>query len=312
LTRDGDGVTGAVMGAPFPIASNAMELMWDAKLKYRGFKVIRQYAVAPVQRGGSYSLITVQDRAIVRWSDPSIKRAEDLQNIALYYVVNALSPARLAGNIVLMHESLNASVEPRKAWAYSPGTRRVRRAPDISYDNVGTNTEAMSTADAIDGFNGAMDRYDWGVQGRSAMLIPYNNYAAVNVKAAELLQPNHLNQAHMRYELHRVWTIEARLKPGQRHLYARRVFHIDEDSHGIAGVELYDGRGTLWRFQELQNTVSYHVPVCAIGAEVVYDLLGQRYLASGLRNEEPPIDFAANALNENDFTPDAMRSLGVR
>ncbi|MBI1212376.1 MAG: DUF1329 domain-containing protein [Alphaproteobacteria bacterium] len=312
LTSDGDGVTGAAMGAPFPIPSNAMELMWDAKLKYRGFKVARQYAVAPVQHGGSYSLITVQDRAIVRWSDPSVKRAEDLKNIALYYVVNALAPPRLAGNIVLMHESLNAAVEPRKAWAYSPGTRRVRRAPDIAYDNVGTNTEAMSTADAIDGFNGAMDRYNWGVQGRSVMFIPYNNYAAVNVKYADLLGPNHLNQKLMRYEAHRVWNVEAKLKPGQRHIYARRVFHIDEDSHGIAGVEIYDGRGTLWRFQELQNTIAYHVPVCAIGAELVYDLIGKRYLASGLRNEEPPIDFFANYLTEGDFTPESMRTLGIR
>jgi len=312
LTSDGDGVTGAIMGVPFPIASNGMEIVWNKKLGFRNFKVTRQFAAAPVQRNGSFSLITVQDEAILRWSYPSKKRAEDLNNVSILYIANTIAPARLAGNVILVQESLNAAVDPRKAWSYNPGTRRVRRAPDISYDNPGTNTDAMSTSDAFDGFNGAMDRYNWTVKGRSVKFISYNDYDAINTKYADFVKPSHLNQDRVRYEPHRVWTVEADLKPGSRHVYARRVMHLDEDAQIVDAAENYDGRGQLWRFQEVQLANYYHVPTCGGASEIVYDLLDGRYLALSMRNEEPPVNYFADELQESRYTPEAIRTLGVR
>jgi hypothetical protein len=313
LTADGEGVTGGITGAPFPIASNAMEMVWNQKLRFLPHKLTRNYATAPVQSNGSYNVIKFQDEAIIRWTDPSKKKAEDLNNIALMYIQNTVAPARLAGNVILVHESLNGTAEPRKAWSYNPGQRRTRRAPDISYDNPGFNTDAMSTADAFTGFNGALDRYDWGVRGRSVKFIPYNAYALMNSTYTSLLKPGHLNQDLVRYEPHRVWTVEAKLKAGSRHLYARRVLHLDEDSHGVVGGELYDARGNLWRYQELHTVNFYHVPLCFAAAEIVYDLQGQgRYLAGSMIIEEKPINFSADELQESRYTPEALRTIGVR
>lgn len=313
LTQDGEGVTGGIMGSPFPIASNAMELVWNQKLRYLPHKVTRSYATAPVQSNGSYNLIKYQDEAIIRWTDPSKKKAEDLNNVALMYIQNTVAPARLAGNVILVHESLNGTVDPRKAWSYNPGQRRTRRAPDISYDNPGFNTDAMSTSDAFTGFNGALDRYNWTVKGRSVKFIPYNAYDLMNSKYVTLLKPGHLNQDLVRYEPHRVWSVEATLKPGARHLYTRRVLHLDEDSQGVVGGELYDARGNLWRYQELHTVNFYHVPVCFPAAEIVYDVLGQgRYLAGSMIIEEAPINFFADELNETRYTPEALRTIGVR
>ena len=59
----------------------------------------------------------------------------------------------------LVQESLNMLVEARRAWTYSPGTRRVRRAPTIAYDNPGTNSDGITTSDSFGGFNGAPDRF---------------------------------------------------------------------------------------------------------------------------------------------------------
>ena len=47
---------------------------------------------------------------------------------------------------------LNMAKEGRKAWTYSPGTRRVRRAPNIAYDNPITNGDGMGTSDQYDGY----------------------------------------------------------------------------------------------------------------------------------------------------------------
>ncbi len=63
------------------------------------------------------------------------------------------------------------------------------------------------------------------------------------MKYDDYIQPYHINQEYPRYELHRVWVIEANLKPGTRHVYQRRRFYIDEDSWGIVATELYDARG---------------------------------------------------------------------
>jgi hypothetical protein len=314
LTADGNGVQGAIMGVPFPIPSSGLELVWNHTLRYRAFKVTRQFAAFPVQATGDSlgAKITAQDEAIIRWSDPTKTRAEDLNNISILYIANTIAPPRLAGSVVLVHESLNAAVEPRKAWQYNPGTRRVRRAPDISYDNPGTNTENMSTSDAFDGYNGAPDRYDWTVLGKSEKFIPYNNYKLTNTAYADLIRPGSINQDVMRYELHRVWTIQATLRPGTRHIYSRRVKHIDEDSNSIASVDLYDGRGQLWRVQELSQASYFHVPLCGVVGEIVYDLLDGRYLAGSLRNEEPPVNYDARELNEDRYTPQAIRNLGVR
>ncbi len=312
LTADGEGVTGGIVGAPFPIPNNAMELIWNEKLRFLTHKATRSYAAAPVQANGTYNLIKIQDEVIYRWGDPTKKSAEELANISLKYISNTIGPPRLAGNVILVHESLNATVEPRKAWAYSPGTRRTRRAPDIAYDNPGFNTDAMSTADSFGGFNGAMDRYNWSVRGRSVKFIPYNSYDLLNAKYADALKPGHLNQDLARYEPHRVWTVEATLRPGQRHIYARRVFHLDEDTYTPTGIEIYDGRGQLWRYQEMHVADFYQVPACFVVAGAVYDLLDGRYLAGGLIGEEVPINFFADELTDDRYTPEALRTLGVR
>ena len=126
--------------------------------------------------------------------------------------------------------------QERQAWRYDPGSRRVRRAPDIAYDNPGTNSDGLATADQFGGFNGSPDRYDWQVVKKQEAYIPYNNYrlGSPDLDYDDIVRPRHINQDLVRYELHRVWVLEATLRPDARHLYSRRTFYIDEDSWQIA------------------------------------------------------------------------------
>ncbi len=312
LTPEGNGVAGGALGAPFAIPTQGLELVWNHTLRYRGFKLTRQFATAPVTRRGDYTLNIVQDEAIIQWSNPAFKSVDDMNNISLYYVSNTIAPARAAGNIILVHETIDQAKQSRAAWQYSPGTRRVRRAPNIAYDNPGFGSDALSTADAFDGYNGAPDRYDWRLVGKEEKFIAYNNYDAALVPISDLIRPGHLNQDHVRYELHRVWIVEANLRPGNRHVYERRVFYIDEDATQLATAELYDGRGELWRVQELHTLNYYHVPLCGSGAEIVYDLQNGRYLALAMRNEQPPLDYFADDLDPERYQPARLRRLGVR
>jgi len=124
--------------------------------------------------------------------------------------------------------------------------------------------------------------------------------------------PRHINQEHTRYELQRAWLIEATLKPGTRHVYARRRMYLQEDSWSIVATELYDTRGQLWRVQEGFPKTAYEVPLCSGAAMTYYDLTNGRYLVGGLINEEPPVNFFATELNADRYTPASIRRLGVR
>src|SRR3546814_8539381 len=46
LNGGGSGVAKVIMGFPFPIPNNAFEIMWNHTLRYRSFKVVRQFAAA--------------------------------------------------------------------------------------------------------------------------------------------------------------------------------------------------------------------------------------------------------------------------
>ena len=43
------------------------------------------------------------------------------------------------------------------------------------------------------------------------------------------------------------------LKNSARHIYAKRVLRMDEDSGQMTAGEMYDGRGELWRVKKLDK-----------------------------------------------------------
>ena len=155
----------------------------------------------------------------------------------------------------------------------------MRRAPNVAYDNPGTTTDGLRTADQFDMFNGAVDRYDWRLAGKREMVVPYNAYKlhSDDLSFDDILTPLHVNPEHLRYELHRVWVVEATLKEGARHLYKRRTFYLDEDSWQILLADVYDNRDQLWRVSEGHVINYYEKPLVWPTLEVHTDLQAGRY-----------------------------------
>ena len=145
------------------------------------------------------------------------------------------------------------------------------------------------------------------------MLVPYNAYKlhSNTLKNSDILKAGHINQDLARYELHRVWVLDATLKSGTSHLYARRTFYIDEDSWQILAADHYDARGQLWRVSEAHCINYYDAQAFWSTLEVHVDLQNGRYLAIGLDNENTMYNFALKRTSA-DFTPDSLRRDGVR
>ena len=313
LVEGGNGFVDAFGGVPFPIPQNGVEALWNHVARYRGSYIVRRASEVAVQRNGDYTPVTSQQEALFRFYNPK-GSAADLNNTLFDYLSFTKSPARLAGGAVLVHETLDQVKEPRQAWGYNAGQRRVRRAPNLAYDTPISAADGLRTSDNFDMYNGAPDRYEWKLEGKKEIYIPYNSYRldSPKLKYDEIIKAGHINQDLTRYELHRVWHVVATLKPGERHIYAKRDFYIDEDTWQAVEIDHYDGRGTLWRVAEAHSQYYYDKQVPWYAVETLYDLLSGRYLALGMKNEEKQAyDFNYTA-SEADYTPAALRQEGVR
>ncbi|MCP5207474.1 MAG: DUF1329 domain-containing protein [Hahellaceae bacterium] len=313
LISGGNGLTKFNEANPFPIPQSGIEVIWNHITRYRGGAVKRNIGQVTPMANGDYSVVRFQDE--LTWLDrlTDADKVDD-PNVLFYFKQEITSPSRLAGNVLLAHETIDQVKEPRRAWVYNAGQRRVRRAPQVAYDGPGTASDGLRTSDNFDMYNGSPDRYNWNLVGKQEIYIPYNSYklADPQYKYDNIIKAGHINQSLTRYELHRVWKVEGTLKEGVRHIYAKRVFYIDEDTWQAAEIDQYDGRGELWRVSEAHAMSFYDKKVPWYAMEVIYDLQSQRYLALGLMNEEQnPYTFDTQT-SSGDFTPAALRSSGKR
>ena len=287
-----DVIKGAKLGFPFPIPKSGAEVIWNHKLRFRGSAVRRYNNQAIVKPDGSYTITKLVEDVKFKYANLK-EQNNNADNLFGFYLSEAISPPRVAGQITLVHETAGGEGKSRSAWIFSPGLGRVNRAPDVGYDNPAVGTDNEQFTDQIDVFNGALDRYNWKLIGKKEMYIPYNSYAinSPRLKYKQILTPFNVNQDYARYELHRVWVVEATLKPGLRHNFAKRMFYVDEDGWAIAAVDCYDGRGTLWKVQEAHLLTAPFIPTITGIPELIYDLQSHRYFATTMINEDATTDF---------------------
>lgn len=313
LTESGTGLEGAVQGFPFPQLTNhapdaALQTLWNHMTRYRGGSVARTVMQTSVFDNGDFVPVKLLQK-FSRAEHLSDYDPQQAGHVLFYYLDEIVSPARLAGNTLLVHETLDKRAAHRRAWIFNHALKRVRRAPGAAYDTPIPGTYDLKTTDSHDMFNGAPDKYDWHYEGKQELYIPYNAYALCSpaLRYRDLLQADGITPAQMRWELHRVHKIVGTLKPGERHIYGQRVFYVDEDSWSIVLAESYDGKGRLWRVAEGHLIQYYDRDLPFYAMEVIYDLIDRRYLVFGLSNEESGAYSFEKTFSSGDFTPAALR-----
>ncbi|WP_285260121.1 DUF1329 domain-containing protein [Halopseudomonas bauzanensis] len=309
LISNGNGVSGAVAGIPFPIPQDGMEVIWNHILHYKGEQTHFINNQAVVINGRS-NLIK-RDRYIFYVYNREGMTLEEMDNTLLYYRYQVTAPAKLSGTSLVVQDPLDQVLTTRRAWRYSPSDRRVRRLPSLAYDSVQPDTSGLATADVVDSYNGAPDRYEWSLVGKQEMLVPYNSYAVhqQGIDYDRIVLPKTLNPELLRYELHRVWVVEANLRTGYSHTYHTRRFYLDEDSWQILAVDLRDDKGELVGLQESHPISYYELPMFNSTLETLYYLKTGNYFVDGLDNNEPMYDFNYE-MSPRDFSPQALRRAG--
>jgi hypothetical protein len=310
----GLGLEGTHAGVPFPIPKTGMEVMWNHVLRYVGQGYYTKYDSINVDSAGKAVLATAGEIAVgYPYYDAKRTTSSKPEDIYVRVKIGYVAPARRVGEALLVEDHVDPLQAPRKAWQYLPGQRRVKLAPDVAYDTPNPGAAGQSTYDDAWVFNGAMDRYDWKLVGKQEMIIPYNDYKLTYAKEPfKVTTPNHLNPDFVRWELHRVWVVEATLKPGKRHIYAKRTFYIDEATWQAVASDEYDARGQLFRAGFDYPTMAYEQPAPANDTQSFQDFIAGGYNVAGLVGAYPVGVKYNNGGADREWTPDSLAGAGVR
>lgn len=319
LTGDieGDGVTGAYGGVPFPIPKNGCEVLWNFNL------AVFAIAAAAVNGGGylvdAAGHATLTNRTGAETNYPYYDPSKSSLDGPWYYETNALTtaPAGEDGEKILFFLPINYSNRQQTTFLYTVGQRRVRLVPEFKHDTPIAVNGGAFTYDESGIYTGRPDRFNFKLVGKGEMLIPYNDFAFLQKSATvdRFLTPQHPNPDFIRWEKHRVWVIEATLKPGQRHIYSRRTFYVDEDTWQMAASDAYDQAGNLYRVAIDMLWPLYNAPYPSSYAAAIFFNLNRRSYAlsqwyGGPNNGGEIIQ--PHLFNQANYTPENMAGTGLR
>jgi hypothetical protein len=285
--------------------------MWNHVFRWRGGSVERQIVWLPVAAtGGSYVVKVRQNIAF----DQQGYMARPVDGRLYASTAYFSAPPSAIGTRVATWEPIDPAGEARARWVFVPQTLDTRRLPSYDHDTWELFAGGQRTADQNDGWNGSPERYDWKLVGKRELLIGYNAYRIANktlpYKAIAIAK--NVDPELLRYEVHRVWVVEATLRQGRNHRFPKRVFYVDEDTWQVAQEEVYTKDDQLFRFGDHQMMQYYDVQVPWYAATIHHNLAAGSYMVYGLSNMEPvPYRWGFQGRN-SDYLPSNLRGLGLQ
>jgi hypothetical protein len=311
LAADGWGLAQVQGGGfPFPIPQNGAEAIWNFKLRYQGESMHNSYVGMLPPKGASGKNLGVVQQFYDDILFPLGKPDADLTSsngMELYFSSFTTAPAAVAGEGTLARYYI---AKPNDLWLYFASQRRVRRAPTYQYDAPVLQSDNLLAVDQVWMYNGPVDRYDFKLVGKQELIVPYNNVPLYDhtVAAQDVHDPLFMARDKVRYESHRVWVVEANVKPGMRHSFPKRTFYLDEDSWLIVAEDLYDAQGKIWRSMEAYTVVNWDLGACVQAGYASYDLQVGRYLSDRVVAGSGKAPVYGVSLNTSDFSVESFRS----
>ena len=315
LAKEGLALEGAIGGIPFPIPKNGYEVMWNHMLVYNGYPAEyrgRNWYVdtkGNAVNTGDLTVLLQSNYYNPKWGADELKKNG---NSFFETAYNFTAPPNAVGNASYAVDTLDPVEQPRRAWSYSAASRRIRIAQDFTYDMPIASQGGVTTYDEGYLFLGRLDLFDYKLLGKREMYIPYNNYRLVfQSGSAQILTPKHLNPDDVRWELHRVWVVEATRKPGKKHSISRRIFYFDEDWSGAGMSDAYSRNDQLSKGIFLAATPLYDVPMPMARCYWAYDLLDNIYtVIQHFGDPGMGYKLKAEGFAPLTFTPDALPNRG--
>lgn len=306
------GFKGAYGGYPFPILSSdpgeaGAQAIWNHESRYTGTWQTDTVCGYTVEEA---TPVLVSGQVNKYRYDYYLPNGSPATFNGHFYTVllQNFAPANLAGDEALGYGSANPLVYPIMSWSLLTGQGRVRRTPNLQYDTPSSYVDGICNYDEIFGFNGALDRYDWKLVGKKEMLIPYNNNKIFGLYAKDVHKIKYFDPEAVRWELHRVWVVQATLHPGERNVRASRTIYVDEDSWTIAIADNFDSLGNLVRHHQNVNANFPNLPSNIYQNTISYALDTGSYVSNNGSYADPPYNrpYTFNQVPDSLLTPESM------
>jgi hypothetical protein len=244
------GFSGAYGGIPFPIPDTSgdplvagAQIMWNHYCRWSGSGYAFRSMAFAIGEGQSAlsnaSQPAISDYPFYRKDGSNAKWNGVVQRTFEQYS----APANDVGGEIITTDFQDPN--DNEVWELLNGQGRVRKAPEVSYDTPASTTDGLADTDEFYGFAGQLDRYDWKYIGKKEMYIPYNNNAMIGTPPLSAIQAHFIDPNIVRWELHRVWIVEATLHQGDRNVLPHRIFYLDEDTMTVAVTDAHDANDAL-------------------------------------------------------------------
>jgi Protein of unknown function (DUF1329) len=311
-------------GVPFPIPQSGVEALYNSRMRPQGigYRLTDGTTMISPRPGSREFTSYAWSLEVFLPSHRAAKASVESDGAVDFYLHYAYAePAAMRGQAFIGISFENKDPE---SYYYFPGQRRVRRlpnyvfdAPVVGYENQYLNDEQLMLWSTL-------DRFEYRLVGKQEIYVQNNSLKMhdFDAKREDVFGKAFVNPAYRRFELHRVWVVDARLKPAFKHLVPHRVYYLDEDSWSIAAVTEYDQDGKVWKLME-----SSQIPIWELGgscgyvAYTIWDLKGGRYVADfsvigtgtdvkWIRPDDP--DASQPQFKADFYTPETLRAISER
>jgi hypothetical protein len=310
---NGDVPADVAGGIPFPIPKVGAEVMWNHMLRWRGTSFQAQVTQYQITADGKPVMTTdgvIDFQIPYYYPDVTLESFVKEPEIQLIRLVNVGPPIR-AGEAITGRDQMDPA--KTQAWVYLTGQRRVRKLPNPCCDTPSPVSAGLMSFDEIQTWSGKLERFDFKLVGKQEMYVPYNGNKLIQPKDdAQVLSKTGVNPDYMRWELHRVWVVDAALRAGQRHPAAKSRYYCDEDTWLCVLADRWDAKGQLWKTVWSANFVGPDFPGTIGGAFGFNDLLSGTAYVGDLYGSKPVHYAIKPRYPDATFTPDAMASESVR
>ena len=312
LVGDDGSMENYYVGYPFPIPSNGAEAILNFLNRPMGSKNFAYATLAVVVEPNGQQTRSRVENIFMSLAEGVSREKFDPEDFTTGFLYAFKTPPGRKGELFLRLFRGDYRKSDAGGWAYMPGQRRVRRAPNVFYDGVDASSGGLMTNDGSYMYSSKIDRFDWKlIKEKKEIFVPYNCYRLdLESNVDLLLTPRHPNPEFVRWELHRVWEVVATLKEGFRHAYGKRVYYLDEDSWHILLKDAYDTRGSLWRYSFSCGKQFYELPAYRMVSFHNFDKQVDTYYSAGLVNGQPPFD--NEDIPTSYFSVQHLRKLGKR
>jgi len=307
------GFRNAYGGIPFPIPDTSdpfmagAQIIWNHNARWWGYSY----------QSNTYSIVINDGVPVVSalsYEQSNYPYYDQTGSLATYsglisqQIATQNAPANIRGQQIDSWIYSDPSAHAEDVWEVLQGQGRIRKAPEVSYDTPSQYLDGVTNYDEYYGFNNSLQKYLWKYITKKEMYIPYNCNGMVLVPYQNVLMPHFANPDIVRWELHRVWQVEATLAPGERNVLARRMLYVDEDTFTCAVVDAWDANGNLFHINHSYQSCRPDVPGSMWMNDAIYNLQTDDYaMASGSFNEQASPSIIWNKpYPESDYNPEVM------